>query len=211
MLRVEKLVVPPLPPLSFEVAAGECMGLEGRSGSGKTRILRAIADLDAAAGRISLDGKRQDKMTAPAWRRQVRFVSADFGWFAATALDHTPKGGAGQKFHRLLSDLDIDASAMRRPIEHLSTGERRRVALALSLADDPRCILLDEPSSGLDPARAALVDEVIRYQILSGRIVVLVSHDAAQLDRLADKRLQLTPRDDIAAADALFPGLGGAR
>ena len=192
MLRVEKLVVAPLPPLSFEVAAGECLGLEGRSGSGKTRILRALADLDSTPGDIRLEGTRRTEVSAPEWRRRIRYVAADFGWWAATALDHAPLGPAGPKYQRLLAELDIDAATAARPIDQLSTGERRRVALALSLADDPRCLLLDEPVAGLDVARAALVDELIRYQLLAGRAVVLVSHDAAHLDRLADRRLQLT-------------------
>ena len=192
MLRVENLIVGTLPPLSFSVKSGEILGVEGRSGSGKTRLLRAIADLDPAPGDVRLDGARREQMAAAQWRRRVRYVAAESGWWAATAHAHTPAGAAGPKYHRLLADLEIDTATAARPIDELSTGERRRIALALCLADDPRCLLLDEPTTGLDGARAALVDELIRYQALSGRVVLLVSHDAAQLDRLTQRRLQLT-------------------
>ena len=69
MLRVEKLKVGGLPPLSFEVAKGECMSIEGPSGSGKTRLLRAIADLDDAPGYVFLEGVERREMPAP-WRRR---------------------------------------------------------------------------------------------------------------------------------------------
>lgn len=193
MLRVEGLIVPPLPPLSFDVRPGECLGIEGASGAGKTRILRAIADLDATSGRVHFEGALKDELPAPEWRRLIRFVPAEPGWWAPDALGHTPPGTAGQKYRRLLADLDIGPDLFARPIEALSTGERRRIALALALADDPRCLLLDEPTAGLDPARASIVHELIRYQLLGGRVVVLASHDQGELGRLADQRLQLTP------------------
>ena len=217
MLRVDNLRVAPLPALSFEVAAGECLAIEGRSGSGKTRILRAIADLDPAPGHVRLEGLSRDEVSGAEWRRRVRYVPVDFGWWAPTLLAHGAQGAQGQKYRRLLSDLDIDEATARRAIELLSTGERRRAAFALSLADDPRCLLLDEPTDGLDAERAALVEELIRYQLLAGRTVVLVSHETGLLDRLATSRLQLTaPIDGPGRALGMPPlpplaSLGGRR
>lgn len=206
MLRVENLLIPPVAALSFEVRPGECLGLEGRSGAGKSRLLRALADLEPSTGDVTFEGARRDETRAPDWRRMVRYLPAESGWWAPTALDHAPHGPAGQKFQRLMAALEIDSVLQTRPLETLSTGERRRIAIALALADEPRCLLLDEPTSGLDPVRTALVDELIRYQLLAGRVVVLASHDQVELGRLADRRLQLTPPDDR-APDHATPAL----
>jgi ABC-type iron transport system FetAB ATPase subunit len=188
VLRVDYLAVPGLPPLSFEVAAGECVTVEGPSGSGKTRLLRAIADLDPAGGYVHFEGVERAEMSGPQWRRRVRYAAAEPAWWAETAREHFPTGA---KVERLLSALALDTHHLDRPLFELSTGERQRLGLVRALADEPRVLLLDEPTSALDATSAAMVEELIRYQLLAERIVLLVSHDAAQIERLAHARLQL--------------------
>ena len=188
MLRVDYLAVPGLPTLTFEVAAGECLAVEGPSGSGKTRILRAIADLDPVGGYVLLEGVERGEMSGPEWRRRVRFASAEPAWWAATPREHFPPSA---KFERLLSALALEPSHLDRPLAELSTGERQRLGLMRALADEPRVLLLDEPTSALDATTAALAEELIKFQLLAERIVLLVSHDAAQIERLAHARLQL--------------------
>ncbi len=191
MLKVDKLKVGTLPPLSFAVAGTECLSIEGPSGSGKTRLLRAIADLDDVDGYVTLDGAERREMSGPQWRRQVRYFAAEPGWWAATARDHFPSDSDPGKLERLLHALGLDLSLLDRPIGQLSTGERLRMALARGLIDEPRVLLLDEPTAALDAQTAALVHELIRFQLLAGRIVLLVSHDPAEIERLAHQRLQL--------------------
>jgi ABC-type iron transport system FetAB ATPase subunit len=77
VLRVEHLQAATLPPLTFEVAAGECLAIEGPSGAGKTLLLRAIADLDPAPGQVFLSGAERNEMPAPVWRRSVRYCAAE--------------------------------------------------------------------------------------------------------------------------------------
>jgi ABC-type multidrug transport system ATPase subunit len=193
LLRVEALKVEPLPPLTFSVADGECLAVEGPSGSGKTRLLRAIADLDDAPGQIFVDGAERREVRAPKWRRRVRYASAEPAWWTATAREafsFTQKGSE-ERLQRLLAAMAINPALLDRPLSELSTGERHRIALARAFIDEPRVLLLDEPTSGLDPQSAALVEELIKFQLLAGRTVVLASHDQSQIERLAHARLQL--------------------
>jgi ABC-type iron transport system FetAB ATPase subunit len=192
VLRVEHLRIGNLPALSFEVADGECLAIEGPSGSGKTRLLRAIADLDPAPGQIFLDGVERIEMPATLWRKSVRFAAAEPGWWSDTPRQSFPAGQAnGARTGRLLSGVGLEDGVLDRQVAALSTGERLRIALVRALADEPRVLLLDEPTAALDAASAALVEELIRFQILAGRSVLIASHDGALVGRLAHARLQL--------------------
>jgi ABC-type iron transport system FetAB ATPase subunit len=200
VLRIDYLSVPGLPPLSFELAAGECLAVEGPSGSGKTRLLRAIADLDPAGGYIFLEGIERRELAGPAWRRRVRYASAEPAWWEATARGHFL---ATAKLDRLMSAVALDPALLDRPVAELSTGERQRFGLIRALADDPQVLLLDEPTAALDAGATALAEELIKFQLLAGRAVILVSHDAAQIERLAHGRLQLA--GESAAPEAAQP------
>jgi ABC-type iron transport system FetAB ATPase subunit len=193
VLRIDYLSLPGLPALSFAIAARECLAVEGPSGCGKTRLLRAIADLDPAAGYVFLEGVERGEVSAPEWRRRVRYVAAEPGWWCATAREQMPRTG---KLDRLLAALGLEADALDRPLAELSRGERQRLGLLRALADEPQVLLLDEPTSALDPQTGALAEELIKFQMLAGRALVLVSHDAAQVARLAHARLQLAPADN---------------
>lgn len=183
-----------MPPLTFEVADGECLAVEAPSGAGKTRLLRAVADLDPSDGQVLVDGAERREMRADAWRRLVRYAAAEPAWWTDTPRPaFPPDDPARPRTSRLLASLGLAEELLDSPVAQLSTGERQRLALARALIDEPRVLLLDEPSAALDPASAALVEEVIRYQLLSRRSVILVSHDRAQIERLAHARLLLAP------------------
>ncbi len=188
MLKIDYLTVPGLPPVSFDVAVHECLAVEGPSGSGKTRLLRAIADLDAADGFVFLEGVERRELPGPEWRRRVRYASAEHAWWGSSVAEHFPPSA---KLDRMLSALGLAADVLGRQVAELSTGERQRLGLARAVADNPSVLLLDEPTSALDPVSAALAEELIRFQLLAGRIVVLVSHDVVQIERLAHRRLKL--------------------
>ena len=188
MLRVEHLQVGDLPPLTFEVADGECLAVEGPSGAGKSRLLRAIADLEPAHGQVFLDGAERNEMPAPQWRTHVRYCGAEPAWWTDTARPLFPTAA---RVDRLLGSVALDATVLDRPIAVLSTGERQRLALVRALIDEPKVLLLDEPTTALDPQAAALVEELIRFHVLSGRSAVLVSHDRGQIERVSHARLLL--------------------
>jgi ABC-type iron transport system FetAB ATPase subunit len=204
VLKVDRLALPGLPLLSFDVAAGECIAIEGPSGAGKTRILRAIADLDPSGGYVYLEGAERSEMPADRWRQRVRYVSAEPAWWADTPRAHITRQPELQRFERVAGSLGLADSLLDQPLSRLSTGERLRLGLARALADEPPVILLDEPTAALDARAAALAEELIRFQILARRTVVLVSHDAGQISRLAQRSLQLAA-PNVAAAIATAP------
>jgi ABC-type iron transport system FetAB ATPase subunit len=201
LLRVENLKAGALPALSFEVADGECLAVEGPSGAGKTRLLRAIADLDPAPGHVFVDGAGRQETPANTWRRLVRYVAAEPAWWTDTARPAlAARTGQGPRLERLLAALGLEARVLDQPLAQLSTGERQRLALVRALLDDPKVMLLDEPTAALDVGSAALVEELLRYQLLSGRSAILVSHDPALIGRLAHARLLLGPSRGPSAA-----------
>jgi ABC-type iron transport system FetAB ATPase subunit len=196
LLRVEHLRIGSLPPLSFGVSNGECLAIEGPSGSGKTRILRAIADLDPVEGQVFLDGAERREMGAQAWRRAVRYAAAEPGWWTDTPRGTFPTSSASQpRIARLLAALALGEDVLDRPVSLLSTGERQRIALVRALVDEPRVLLLDEPTGALDVKTTALVEELIRFQLLAERSVLLASHDEGLIGRIAHARLQLAPSE----------------
>ena len=192
MLRVEHLKAGSLPALSFEVVDGECLAVEGPSGAGKTRLLRAIADLDPAQGHIFVDGAARQETPASTWRQLVRYIAAEPGWWTDTARPAmAARPGLVTRLERLLAAVGLEPALLDRPLTHLSTGERQRLALVRALLDEPKVLLLDEPTAALDVGSAALVEELVRFQLLSGRCAVLVSHDKGLVERLAHARLLL--------------------
>jgi ABC-type multidrug transport system ATPase subunit len=199
VLRVEHLQAGALPPLTFEVAAGACLAVEGPSGAGKTRLLRAIADLDPAQGQVFLSGAERHEMPAPQWRRLVRYCAAEPAWWSDTPRDAFA-GATASRIDRLLHSLGLESAVLDQTVASVSTGERQRLAFARALLDEPQVLLLDEPTAALDPQSAALAEELIRYQMLAGRCAILVSHDRGQIERLAHARLLLSSRPLAAAA-----------
>jgi ABC-type iron transport system FetAB ATPase subunit len=197
VLRVASLKAGPLPPLSFQVGPGSCLAVEGPSGSGKTCLLRAIADLDPAPGQVFLEGAERNEHSAQVWRKAVRYCAAEPAWWTDTPRpaffngDAAHDTGKNARLLRLLERLGLSDSHLDRPVAVLSTGERQRLALVRALLDEPRVLLLDEPTAALDSANAALVEELLKYLLLSGGCLLLASHDQGLISRMCDARLQL--------------------
>ncbi|MEQ8665578.1 MAG: ATP-binding cassette domain-containing protein [Rhodospirillales bacterium] len=177
-----------LEPASFEVAKGECVSIQGPSGSGKSLLLRALADLDPHEGHVLLDGNACMRMTGPEWRRRVAYIPATSGWWAAHVRDHFPDWDGVAPMARRLG-LPTDCGGWS--VDRLSTGEKQRLALVRALDLAPRVLLLDEPTSGLDPEAVAAVENFVAEQRHEGIAVVWVTHDKAQARRVASRHFRM--------------------
>lgn len=186
MLTIRGLTRPGLSPFDLELDGGECVAVLGPSGGGKTLLLRAIADLDPNQGELSLDGESRAGMSGPAWRGRVSYLSSEPGWWAERIGAHFADAAAAMP---LLAALGLAAEALDWAVARASTGERQRLALARTLAQTPEVLLLDEPSSGLDPAATEMVETMLRERLAAGVAILIATHDPAQAGRLARRRL----------------------
>ncbi len=175
-------------PADFSLRGGEIIAVRGPSGSGKSLMLRAIADLDPAEGEVSLDGTKRARIPAPEWRRRVAFVPAESGWWDDRVREHFPDGGGDTA---LIEALGLDPAALDWEVRRLSTGERHRLAIARALVRKPEVWLFDEPTAALDAEAARRVEAVITQGRDRGAAILLVTHDDAQAARLADRTLTM--------------------
>ena len=186
--------------VGLDVGDGELVGLLGPSGSGKSTLLRVIAGIVAPdAGRVVLDGT--DVTSLPTHRRKIGMVFQDEQLFphldvAANIGFGLRIAGVDKRLRRARVDELLDVVGLGgfgdRRIDGLSGGERKRVALARSLAPSPRLILLDEPLTGLDRELHDRLAEEVRDVLVTTRSTALwVTHDPAEADMVATRTLQL--------------------
>ena len=197
-LRVVDLHIHHIGPIRIDAAAGECVGITGASGSGKSLFLRAVADMEPHAGVVLLDGTAQDRTAAPAWRRQVALLPADSVWWYDTVGEHftAPETAGWQR-------MGFAQTVFTWPVSRLSSGERQRMALLRMLENRPRLLLLDEPTANLDEANTARVEALIHaYREETGAAVLWVGHQQAQLQRVADRIVSMDDGRLVAATDA---------
>ena len=173
-------------PVSFQLLKGQSMVIEGASGSGKSRFFRALADLDHAEGRVSLNGRGRDEMPAFEWRQLVRLVPATSYWWHDEVHAHFTDLKTLQE---QMGALELPERLLAQKVVDLSNGEKQRLSLLRALQDRPPVLLLDEPTSALDTHTASLVEGVIDEQLAVGAILLIVSHSPSQRDRYGPSRL----------------------
>lgn len=194
-LRLIDLRPKGLEPVDLRIATGELVFLSGPSGSGKSLLLRAVADLDPHAGEVLIDDVPRSAISAPAWRRRVGLLPAESHWWGDRVGDHfyDPGSRAGEidaEITDLLNRLDFSADVLGWSASRLSTGERQRLALARLIANRPEALLLDEATANLDPLNRDRVEAIVR-DYRRDRVAALfwVSHDPEQRQRLAGRSL----------------------
>jgi putative ABC transport system ATP-binding protein len=174
------------------VAAGELVAVVGPSGSGKSTILNMITGIDRpSGGTVTFAGERLDRMSEEQLARwRGANVGIIFQFFqllptltalenAVLPLDFARRGSKRERFARARTNLALVGLGDK--LDHLpselSGGEQQRVAIARSLAADPRLIVGDEPTGNLDTATAAEMFELLRRLNGEGKTVLFVTHD----------------------------------
>lgn len=180
-LRVEHLSGPGVHDATLEAGDGECIAIHGPSGSGKSLLLRAIADLDEVSGEVWLDDQPRSAVSGPDWRRQVSYLAAESHWWDDRVGPHADDWRSDQ-----LAALGFSDEVLDWEVQRLSSGERQRLALARALAHSPRVLLLDEPTANLDGTNTACVETLLgQWRAGTGGCMLWVSHDPAQRRRIA--------------------------
>ncbi len=179
-------------PYSLHLVPGECVGITGLSGVGKTQLLRAIADVIPHEGECSLDTKTCQSFSPPIWRSRVAMLPAESFWWHDSVAPHFLPQVVDGPFKTLLKRLGFSTDVLSWDIRRLSTGERQRLALLRILVNKPQVLLLDEPTSALDPAMLKVVEAIVQeYCEEHSAGCLWVSHDLDQLFRVADRVFRL--------------------
>lgn len=195
---------------SLVCAPGECVAVRGPNGAGKTTLLRVLSGrLRPSAGRATLDGFPLDERRAEVRRavaalldppalypdltiaEQLRLIAV--AWQGVVVGRPAPAGSAPAPGTVAVLPNPVEAFDLGRLTERfpheLSSGQRQLVALAVTFARPARLLLLDEPEQRLDPDRRALVADAVLAARAAGTAVVFASHDAALVERVADRQL----------------------
>ena len=191
-LRLEAVHPRGLAPVTLSVAAGELVFVSGPSGSGKSLLLRAVADLDPHAGEVWLGDEARSGMAPARWRRRVGLLPAESFWWVDGVGEHFPPTAASADLNPLLAALGFEPDVRDWTVSRLSTGERQRLALARLLAQEPEALLLDEATANLDPSNRERVEAVVTdYRTGRAAAVLWVSHDPEQRERLGGRQFAI--------------------
>ncbi len=184
--------------LDLRVNTGEFIAMLASNGSGKTTLIKVLMGLlKPRTGTITIEGKDQRSLTAKELYQKVGLVfqNPDDQLFAATVAEDVAFGprNLGLSEHeirdRVEQSLDaVGISALRsRAIHHLSFGEKKRVCLAGVLAMQPRILILDEPTQGLDPAGEMVMLQLLHQLNKQGATIIMATHSVDMLPLFVDR------------------------
>lgn len=196
--RVPKRQVVAVDHVSFAVKKGEIYGILGPNGSGKSTLIRLISTLLIPdAGKVTVFGHDVEQNRTQV-RRLINRVSVDAAFFKKlTAMENLAYAarlygmniaGARRKAGEIMLRMGLEQKRWDSPLENLSRGQQQKVAIARALMTGPELLLLDEPTTGLDPkSKRDVQDFVLEVQEKQGCTVILTSHDMAESERLCQR------------------------
>ncbi|MCD4733717.1 ABC transporter ATP-binding protein, partial [bacterium] len=207
--RKSKLDV--LKGLSLEISRGEIFGIIGPNGSGKSTLVRLLSTLllpdEGSMSIFGLDVEKDDF----AVRRLLNRVSVDAAFFKklspyenliyAARLYDFRKSDVAEKAREILLGLDFPEDKFKEPMEQLSRGQQQKVAIARALLTSPVMLLLDEPTTGLDPKSKRQVQAFVQeLRNTHDATVLLTTHDMDEAERICD-RIAIMDKGQILVTD----------
>jgi len=202
--------------VSFRIARGERVALLGANGSGKSTLLYLLDGLYfssagevRALGETLTESRLEDPAFGPRFRREVGllFQNSEAQLFCPTVEEDVafgplqagwPQEEVARRVKEVLALLEIEA-LQKRPPGTLSAGEKKKVALASLLVLSPSVLLLDEPTTGLDPRSQSTLLEILDALRARGMTLLTATHDLAAVPHVADRVLVLSPDHRLVA------------
>ena len=182
--------------LSFEVKKGEIFGLLGANGSGKTTTIRALLGLyQPTGGELLVDGKKYNPEDS---KVTVGYLPEERGLYRKeTVIDTMIYFG---ELKGLKDPLEWSRKYLKRvgladkekeKIEKLSGGQQQKIQLGITIMNDPKLLILDEPTKGFDPMNRRLLMEIIEELHQKGTSIIMITHYMDEVERLCDRALLL--------------------
>jgi ABC-type multidrug transport system ATPase subunit len=187
--------------LDLEIGGGTLTVVEGGNGAGKTTLIRLIAGLLLPdAGDIRLDGDRP--VGSAGYQRRLGLASAgNAGLYArlnavqhlafAARISLVPRGARSELVGRAIAGFQLSGYAERR-VDRISMGQRQRLRLAIAFLHEPPLVLLDEPSTSLDPEGREILRAAVEGQLGEGRSVLWATPGAEPTGMPGERRLVLS-------------------
>jgi ribose transport system ATP-binding protein len=217
LLRVEGLSGRGFENISFEARRGEIIGIAGVVGNGQRALLRALAGLDkATSGTVAVSGRRLSRKRLldcaaymPADRLSeglmtdlnVRENAAITALGAFTSGPIISRRREVESVTRELSELAVKAPSLEAPVAALSGGNQQKVVMSRALLSDPKLLVADEPTQGVDVGARAEIYRILRAISERGVPVVVASSDALELEGLCDRVLVMSRGQVVAALE----------
>lgn len=179
--------------ISFEVNKGEIVGFLGPNGAGKTTVIRCLMDfLRPDEGNIEILGLDAQK-DSEKLKKDIGHLSSEStlynSWTGQEHINFLEKIRGISKFdEELIDNLKFNP---RKKVSALSTGNRRKLGIILALMHQPKLLILDEPTVGLDPLLQNYIYEIFRAQVAKGSTVFMSSHNLAEVEKICDRVIVL--------------------
>ncbi|UCE08696.1 MAG: ABC transporter ATP-binding protein [bacterium] len=212
-LKKEKRKIPAVDNITFEVPRGEIFGILGPNGSGKSTLIRMLSTLILPdSGELRIFGINLVKEPMQV-RRQINRVSVDAAFFkklsawenlsyAARLYGFTPKKVKSRAIE-ILDSMGFPKRKLDQSLEDFSRGMQQKVAIARALFTSPVLLLLDEPTTGLDPVSKRQVQEyILKTREMHDTTVLLTSHDLDEVERICD-RVAIIDKGKFVACDTV--------
>ena len=206
-----------LDDLNLTIHRGEVFGLLGPNGSGKSTTIKLLLGLIfPSMGTASVLGEPAGSTAInerigflPEESYLYRFLNGEETLYFYGRLFKIPRKELRKRVPALLDTVGLDEKARKRKLREYSKGMARRIGLAQALVHDPRLLILDEPTAGVDPVGSAAITELIRALKAQGKTVLITSHLLGQIEEVCD-RVAILDRGRLVVEGAVADLVGRA-